>query len=175
MLLCLYYNPDHVNGHVWGHAVRLLSLSECSNGPVTLTHFLKMQLPVEPSCLPAATFAGRTGSGRKEKGSAKEREGKERSKTGLDGIICTFYGSVPKKFELIHKKREETKGHALTLQLSKETSALYPNENLCYELRPGPCYLLRYIHCHQMELREMINKFHQTAAVLNRISLLTAL
>lgn len=46
--------------------------------PVTLTHFSKMQPPVEPTSLPATTFVQGGQEGGRKKGRVEDREGKEK-------------------------------------------------------------------------------------------------
>lgn len=66
--------------------------------PVTLTHFSKMQPPVEPTSLPANHIrAGRTGRRQKKKAEWKTWREKKRSKPGLVGIFCTFSSSNPQR------------------------------------------------------------------------------
>ncbi len=102
--LCYPLHCNCANGHVW-RQVGLFSLRECSNRPVTLTQFLKMQPPVEPTSLSAATFAGRTGRRRKKAEGKRERKGKDQSRTAWYYVHILWL--KPKKFELSRMREEE--------------------------------------------------------------------
>lgn len=115
---CLRYplHCNYVNGHIWSLAwtLLLLSLRECSNRPVTLTQFLKMQLPVEPTSLPAAT-----GRRRKKAEGKRERKGKEQSRTGWHYLHILWLKT--KTFELLQMGEEEetNKSHRCAAYISR--------------------------------------------------------
>lgn len=100
-----------VNGRVWRQTgpqsswdIAAVLLQECSNRPVTLTQFLKMQPPVEPTSLLAATFAERTGR-RRTKTQSERRKGKEQSRTGWYNLHILWL--EPNKLELLQMREEE--------------------------------------------------------------------
>lgn len=62
--------------------------------PVTLTHFSKMQPPVEPTSLPATTFAQRGQEGGRKKRQSG-RHGGKRKGVNLDWMVYSAHSQVP--------------------------------------------------------------------------------
>lgn len=91
---------SYINGHVWRKAAGL------QISPVTLTQFLKMQLPVEPTSLSAETEE-------MEKGRVKERKKEEGGEEGakLDWMVLSAHSMAQTQRNLnsYSCEEEETK------------------------------------------------------------------